>query len=150
MKLTIDKRSINTVKHSLDDFYLEVEKRMIELTDNTSKDILRDAKNLAPYDHGKLRQNIVWVQPSKREKGVIQHIVQALMPYSAYQEFGTGGLVDVPPGWEDIAIQFKGKGKRQINMKPQPFMYPAFAKNKLTFYKDAKFIVKYLTDKFNK
>lgn len=150
MKLTIDIKGVNTVKHDLDKFYGEVEKRMIQLTDETSRGVEADAKRLAPVDHGKLRQNIAWQQPISRTPGIIQHIVTAFMPYSAYQEFGTGGLVDVPPGWEKIAIVFKGKGKRQINMKPQPFMYPAYAKAKITLYKDAKFVIKYLTDKFSK
>lgn len=46
--------------------------------------------------------------------------------YSAYLEFGTGGLVDVPPGLEDYAIKFKGSGKRQINIHPHPFLFHNF------------------------
>lgn len=149
MKLVIDKKSIDSVKLNFDQFYKEAEDRMIQLADATSADIEATAKRLAPYDKGKLRQNIVWTQPMEREPGIIRHIVQALMPYSAYQEFGTGGFVDVPEGWESIAIKFKGKGKRQINMKPQPFMYPAFAKARKTFFKDVKFIFDYLTKKYS-
>jgi hypothetical protein len=49
--------------------------------------------------------------------------------YSAYVEFGTGGLVDVPTGLEGYAMQFKGKGIRQINLAPRPFFFPAAFKH---------------------
>lgn len=45
--------------------------------------------------------------------------------YAAYVEFGTGALVDVPQGLEDYAIQFKGKGVRQVNLPARPFLFPA-------------------------
>jgi hypothetical protein len=41
-------------------------------------------------------------------------------------EFGTGGTVNVPAGYEDFAMQFKGKGIRKINLKPRPYLIPAF------------------------
>lgn len=51
--------------------------------------------------------------------------------YAPYQEFGTGGLVDVPAGLEDVAGQYKGAGKRTVNMRAQPFFYtPFFSKQK--------------------
>jgi HK97 gp10 family phage protein len=43
--------------------------------------------------------------------------------YAPYQEFGTGGLVNVPQGLEGEAELFRGKGIRQVNMNPQPFFY---------------------------
>ena len=43
--------------------------------------------------------------------------------YAAYVEFGTGGLVDVPIGLEDYAIQFKGKGIKQVNLPSRPFLF---------------------------
>ena len=45
--------------------------------------------------------------------------------YAPYVEFGTGGLVQVPKGLESYAMQFKGKGIRQINMRARPFLFPA-------------------------
>lgn len=46
--------------------------------------------------------------------------------YAPYVEFGTGGLVDVPEGLEDYAIQFIGKGIRQVNLPPRPFLMPNY------------------------
>jgi len=45
--------------------------------------------------------------------------------YAAYQEFGTGSLVNVPEGYEDVAKKYKGSGLRKVNMKPNPYMIPA-------------------------
>jgi hypothetical protein len=45
--------------------------------------------------------------------------------YSPYIEFGTGTNVDVPAGFEDYAMQFKGDGVRQVNIKPMPYFHPA-------------------------
>ncbi len=52
--------------------------------------------------------------------------VSAQKEYAAYVEFGTGGLVDVPAGLEDYAIQFKGRGIKKINMRAQPYLFPAY------------------------
>lgn len=46
--------------------------------------------------------------------------------YAPYQEWGTGGLVSVPAELSDFAIQFKGKGVRQVNMAPHPFFFPPY------------------------
>jgi len=43
--------------------------------------------------------------------------------YAPYQEFGTGGLVSIPDGLQDEASIFKGRGIREVNMRPQPFFY---------------------------
>ena len=43
--------------------------------------------------------------------------------YAAYVEFGTGGMVDVPSGLEEYAIQFKGAGIRQVNLPARPFLF---------------------------
>lgn len=45
--------------------------------------------------------------------------------YSVYIEYGTGTNVDVPKGFEDYAIQFKGDDLRKVNIKPMPFFHPA-------------------------
>ena len=81
------------------------------------------AKSDAPADTGKLRQNI---DIDNSEEFTSK--VTANVPYAPYVEFGTGGEVQIPDGWEEIAAQFKGKGIRTINMKPQPYLVPNFVK----------------------
>ena len=117
---------------------------IVELTANTIED---EAKVKAPVDNGTLRQSI-----SKAAN--IQHrgltwSVHANMPYSAYMEFGTGGLVDIPIGWESMASKFKGKGIRQVNIMPHPFMYPASLVGKRFLNREIRKSIKFLNKKYN-
>lgn len=81
------------------------------------------AKRDAPVDTGKLRQSIDIDNSEEFTSKVSVNV-----PYAPYVEFGTGGEVQIPDGWEEIAAQFKGKGIRTINMKPQPYLIPNFVK----------------------
>lgn len=80
------------------------------------------AKEQVPVDTGSLRQSISWFQ-DETTGPAIDFVAQK--EYAPYVEFGTGGMVDVPEGLEDYAMQFKGKGKRQVNLPPRPFMWSA-------------------------
>ena len=78
------------------------------------------ASNLAPVDLGKLKQSIYY-EPINNGLGAR---ITANVEYAPYQEFGTGGLIDIPKGFEDVAIKFKtGNGK--ISMKAQPYLIPS-------------------------
>lgn len=46
----------------------------------------------------------------------------AIAPYAPYIEFGTGGMVEIPEGWAEIAAQFKGAGIRQVNLPARPYL----------------------------
>lgn len=83
--------------------------------------IQNSAKRLAPVDLGFLRNNIALVPI-----GDLTFAVEAKAKYSAYVEFGTGGLVNVPAGYEELATIFKGRGIRTINIRPQPFLIPSY------------------------
>lgn len=84
------------------------------------------AAQLAPADTGLLRQGIT---PSPGGKAMRAEVASNAL-YSPYVEFGTGGLVNVPVGLEDYAIQFKGKGIRQVNLPARPFFFPAIEKER--------------------
>ena len=83
-------------------------------------------KQLAPKDNSFLASSLDFKKIS-----ILNYKVFSEGPgssYAPYQEFGTGGLVRIPQGLEAEAAQYKGKGIRQINMRPQPFFFaPAFA-----------------------
>lgn len=87
--------------------------------------IQSSAKRLAPVDLGFLRNNIALVPI-----GDLTFAVEAKAKYSAYIEFGTGGQVKVPAGYEDLAMMFKGRGLRTINIRPQPFLIPSYETEK--------------------
>ena len=109
----------------------------------TALDIAKNAKTLAPKDMGKLAQSIYEAKISEADYKVV---VGA--DYGAYVEFGTGKKVQVPTELKEIAIQFKGAGIKQINLQPQPFLYPAFVKGRKEYKKDLKKILKKLTKKY--
>lgn len=89
--------------------------------DAAGKEIARKAKRAVPRDTGFLANAI-----SSERKAELDYEVVAQRHYAAYVEFGTGGLVDVPAGLEDYAIQFKGAGIKQVNLSPRPYLFPAY------------------------
>lgn len=95
-------------------------------------------------DTGKLAQSIKSI-----DIGEIQWKVQAnatgIAPYAPYVEFGTGGLVSVPPELKEIAIQFKGRGIKQINLPARPYLYPAFTSEREGYLKDLEDILETLS-----
>ena len=84
------------------------------------------AKKNAPHDLGFHAQNIGH-RPSTENIGTVLY---ANAKYAPYLEFGTGGTVDVPSGFEDLAKQFIGKGIKQINLPARPHIIPAAYKAK--------------------
>ena len=75
-------------------------------------------------DKGRLVGSIQLKEINKGDK--VMYTVGSRLKYAPYIEFGTGGTVNVPAGYEDFAIQFKGKGIRKINLRPRPYLIPAF------------------------
>lgn len=102
------------------------------------------AKKSAPVDTGKLRQSIN-VEPFE-DNGLTGKVSAggAIAPYAPYIEFGTGGKVSVPNGWEEIARQFKGTTGRKISMKPQPYLIPNYIIESKTLIDELSKIVKEL------
>ena len=75
-------------------------------------------------DNSTLRSSIQLKEINRGDK--IMYTVGSRLKYAPYVEFGTGGEVSVPAGYEDFAMQFKGKGIRKINLRPRPYLIPAF------------------------
>jgi len=82
------------------------------------------ARRNVVVDNGMLRNSIQLKEINKGDK--IIYTVGSRLRYAPYVEFGTGGTVNVPAGYEDFAYQFKGKGIRKINLRPRPYLIPAF------------------------
>jgi len=122
----------------------EGQKRIAETTEVNAREIEANAKRLAPVDLGVLRNNIKAFAMSD-ERWKIKANALGNAPYSAYMEFGTGGEVEVPAELKEVAIQFKGKGVRKVNIRPRPFLYPAFVKGRNQYIKDLEADLKDLT-----
>lgn len=85
--------------------------------------IAEDAKAAAPRKSGGLKDSIGWNRLRDHSYNVV-----AEKNYSPYVEFGTGGLVDVPTGLEEYAMQFYiGPG---VNLPAHPFLFPAYKAEK--------------------
>ena len=70
----------------------------------SSLKILTDAKRLAPVNFGQLRNSIALDKTSD-----LTYSVEAKASYAGYVEFGTGGKVTIPAGYNEMANSFKGK-----------------------------------------
>lgn len=134
------------VLKSLDKLGKEAKDGVHIVTGDTSTQIALGAINNAPIDLGKLRQGIKSIELGYSNFKVMTN-VNNIAPYTAYMEFGTGGLVKVPNELKDIAIKFKGKGVKEVNISPRPFLYPAFVKGRKQYLKDLKDLLEYLTKK---
>ena len=133
-------KGLDKVLKELKQFGKEAEKEIDDVTDAVALEIVDDAKQLAPVDIGKLRQGI-----GKQKKEELNRTIFAREKYSAYIEFGTGGLVNVPNELKELAIQFKGKGVKQINIKPQPYLYPALLNGRKVYLDELKQLLKELS-----
>ena len=95
-----------------------------------------EAIQAAPVNMGFLRAS------AYSEVDGLEGVVGFKANYAPYMEFGTGGTVDIPAGLEEYAIQWKGQGVKQINITPQPFLYPAWKRNGLKFLENLEKLVK--------
>lgn len=116
---------------ALEKFGQRIDKKVDAITEANAREIEVKAKQRAPVDLGKLRQSIGVVRRTEKSYSVV-----ANAPYAAYQEFGTGNLVNVPPELADIAVQFRGRGIKQVNIPPQPFLFPSFVSQRPEYLKD--------------
>lgn len=142
------KFSISGVREVAEEFkrFGEVgEKEFSNITQLNARDIEGNAKGLAPIDLGKLRQSIAALKIDS-----LNWKVSVFSPYGPCIEFGTGKMVQVPQELAEMAIQFKGKGIREVNIPPQPYLYPAFVKGRNRYLKDLEQGLNMLTSKFNK
>ena len=115
----------------------ELPDKLDKVVQANGSEMAQTARRLAPIDLGKLRQSI-----RKSKVQDMEAKVTAGVRYAAYQEFGTGGLVEVPPELHDIAIRFKGRGIRRIDMRPQPFMWPALKLQEPQLQKDIETLLR--------
>jgi len=169
-------KNIDKVIKELQKFGAEADVVVDQVTEAASKDIMLDARKLAPKDTGGLSGSIYQEEVSKN-----RYKIWSAKPYAAYMEFGTGSKVEVPKEMQDVANEFRGRSKGSFEdgvqaiedwlsrnggdpkdakfilfrilkrgLTPQPFLYPAFVKGRKTYLQDLKDELKVLTEKYNK
>jgi hypothetical protein len=103
---------------------IEIEKEVANEVNASALAIQSKAKRDVKVDNSTLRSSIQLMSIFEDKR--IIYSVGSRLKYAPYVEFGTGGLVTIPAGYEDFAIQFRGKGIRKINLRPRPYLIPAF------------------------
>lgn len=134
-------KGVDQVIKELRKYGKDIEVQIDATTNDVAMQIERNAKDLAPANFGKLRQSIYSAKIKESNYKIVAGVI-----YSPYVEFGTGGLVNIPAEWGNYPAQFKGKGIKQVNIRAQPFLYPAWTKGK----KDYLDNLKKLLSKYNK
>ena len=168
-------KGLTNVLKDLEKFGDEAKKEVDKTTKLTSKEVVAEAKRLAPKNISSLSLSIDFTRIGNSDYKVI-----VSSPYGAYVEFGTGAKVKVPTELQAVASQFKGKkagtfeeGLRAIKdwcknkripesaaypifmsilkkgQEPQPFLYPAFVKGRKQYLKDLKHLLNRLTKKYD-
>lgn len=117
---------ISSLVNRLNDFGAQGVQMVKDEIEATGRDIEANAKQIAPVDLGTLRRSINY---SSSDNG-LSAMVTVNVSYGIYQEVGTGGLVNVPPELKELAEYYKGRGVRQINLRPQPFLYPSYVEGR--------------------
>lgn len=101
-----------------------------------AKKIERAAIQDVPVDTGRLKNAIRSFQV-----GPLTFEVVAQTNYAAFVEFGTGGLVNVPAGLEEYAMQFKGRGLKVVNMPARPFLFNNYLIERVNIVKRVKAVI---------
>ena len=137
--ISIELSGLKSTLNKLKNLDNEVAKEVDAEIGAGAREIEKSAKRLVPVDTGRLRAAI-----SASRLSFMTWEIAAQTDYAAYVEFGTGALVDVPSGLETYALQFKGKGEKQVNMPARPYLF-----NSLRAYRPEiiKKIIKVLREK---
>jgi len=115
-------RGLDKTISDLKKFGNKSEEALNTALETTAFDMVDKAVSLVVVDTGKLKQSIRVVTVS--ESNFIVEAGGGVAPYAPYIEFGTGGLVDVPKEFDEQARRALGKGIKQVNLPPRPYMYP--------------------------
>ena len=121
MGITAKIDGIKAIQDKLNELSKESQQGLANEINNSAINIQRNAKRNVVVDNGFLRGSIA-LEPINE----LTYTVEAKAKYAPYVEFGTGGLVDIPAGYEQYAAIFKGKGIRKVNLRARPFLIPAF------------------------
>jgi HK97 gp10 family phage protein len=124
-------KGVNSVIADLRKYGKEAEKDIQGVTEQVARNIEKNAKSGVVANFGKLGQSIQAVKINDYNWSIEAGGV--LAPYAPFVEFGTGGLVQVPNELKEIAIKFKGKGIRQVNLRARPYLYPALLRGRAEY-----------------
>lgn len=136
----VDRRDIQATIKRLERVNPQAKRILVTEINSTAQDIRKDAviniNSKGIVDTGTLK-NSAQVKKTASQANLDAE-VGVYAKYAPFIEFGTGTFVDVPQGLEEYALQFKGKGIRQVNLPARPFFFPAVFKNRQKFIENVK------------
>ena len=144
MKTT--KVDISKLLKQIESFGVDANRLAVSITNATADDMVTDAKLKAPVDMNQLRLSI---GHTTARVGYNKSFFFANAPYSSYVEFGTGGKVRIPSGFEELASRYKGKGIREVNINPQPYLIPSYLIGAASYVKKLISVLQNETKKYN-
>jgi HK97 gp10 family phage protein len=106
--ITIDIKGMTEALGKFDKYGKKVQAGIKNEVNASALKIQSDAKKLAPVNLGTLRNSIQLVEQSISQSKFV-YTIGSTVKYAPYVEFGTGGKVSIPTGYESYASQFKGK-----------------------------------------
>lgn len=104
---TFDITNLSEVMGKLKDLDKRVQQDVKDEINASALNIQSGAKRLAPVNLGQLR-NSIYLKERTVENGYV-FTIGSSASYAPYVEFGTGGKVSIPKGFEELAGSFKGK-----------------------------------------
>ena len=148
MKTTIKLKGSEALFKKFKAYGKQGEKDFEDITRNAAEDIRARALIEVPRRDKNLANNIFFEKVNRFVYKIFVNLNNA--PYAPFVEFGTGGKVDIPKGWEKLAETFKGNNIKKIDLKARPYLYPAFRDGSTQYVRDLKSVLKQLSNKFNR
>lgn len=106
--ITIDIKGMSEALKKFDKYTKEVQTEIKNEVNASALNIYSNAKKMAPVNLSTLRGSM-FIDPVSTSPSQFQVTVGAKAKYAPYVEFGTGGKVSIPKGFESYASQFKTK-----------------------------------------
>ena len=97
---------IDAILEKLSSMSVKIQEDVVNELNASALKIQSDAKRDVPINMGTLRNSIQLTE--RRENTALIYEVGSKLNYAPYMEFGTGGKVTIPSGYNDFANQFKG------------------------------------------
>jgi hypothetical protein len=141
------KINISKLLSQISAFGVDANRMAVAVTNETTQSMVTQAQLRAVVGlSGQLRLSI---GKTTARVGFNTSFFFANAPYAPYVEFGTGGTVSIPKGFEAMAGRFKGKGIRKINLRPRPFFIPSYLEGIQQYPKTLKKVLEVETRKYN-
>lgn len=140
-------RGVQQILTKLNKLGTDAQRMAVAITNQTADNIANKARILAPVDLGQLRQSI---GHTTARVGYNRALIFATAKHAPYQNWGTGGLVRVEKGMEELAARFKGKGIRHVNIPATGFLTTPYIAESIEYPKRLKLAFDKLSKDFNR